>query len=212
MSKRKGIQSCEDLREDLECPVCLSIPKKGPIFQCESGHIHCEACHSGLRECPICRSPVGNTRCLAIEKVIAKLPTKCRFTEFGCMEEEKLPEEMLKHEKNCYFRLVNCVADTCNEKIPMPDIFDHCKLKHNYTHKIAGNHLNRPFRQDKERALSTQAVWFMSTKKHTFVVTKQTDDQNLFQFFAFILGSQNDIDEEAYSFAIEVKSRRSVCT
>lgn len=41
----------------LECPICFEVPlppKK--IFQCEQGHIFCEACkNQGIRYCPECR-------------------------------------------------------------------------------------------------------------------------------------------------------------
>ena len=208
MPKRKGIHSSEDLREDLECPVCLSIPKKGPIYQCESGHIHCNACHSGLRECPICRGPVGNTRCLAIEKVIAKLPTKCKFNEYGCISEEKLPDEMMEHEKICYFRLVNCLV--CNEQITLPDLYDHLKLKHGYNAKMFKNPATATMKKSKETSSSHRFIWFMRTRKHTFVLMEKEDDAKCFNFFAFILGSQNDIDEEEYTFEMEVTSRKSV--
>ena len=36
-----AIQTLQDLRKDLECPVCFEIPENPPIYQCESGHIHC---------------------------------------------------------------------------------------------------------------------------------------------------------------------------
>ena len=39
-----------------------------------------------------------------LEKIIAKLPTKCKFTEYGCLEEEKLPEEMIRHEQTACSR------------------------------------------------------------------------------------------------------------
>ena len=50
----KGIQSAEDIREDLECPVCQVIPKSVPIYQCKAGHIHCKECHPRLQNCPVC--------------------------------------------------------------------------------------------------------------------------------------------------------------
>ena len=79
-----GIKSSEDIREDLECPVCFKIPRTTPIYQCEQGHIHCKTCHPRLRDCPICRGPIGNTRNLVVEKIISKLPVQCANFENGC--------------------------------------------------------------------------------------------------------------------------------
>ena len=68
-----GIKSTEDLREDLECPVCLKIPTDIPIYQCDSGHIHCKDCHTKIRECPICRKRLrGDTRSLMTEKILTR--------------------------------------------------------------------------------------------------------------------------------------------
>ena len=59
----------DDLEDMLECPVCLHIPEKPPIFQCPLGHIICSKCHNLLAECPICREQIGNTRSIISEKV-----------------------------------------------------------------------------------------------------------------------------------------------
>ena len=216
MPKRKAIYSSEDLREDLECPVCLLIPKKGPIYQCESGHIHCQTCHSrgGLRLCSICRGPLGNTRNLVLEKIIAKLPTKCKFTEYGCLEEEKLPEEMIRHEQICNFRGVRCFFPRCNEIVTMPDLYDHIKMKHDYAHNYCSESdltVNFKLSKDLYRPNMVYDPWFMRTKKHTFVTRLVTNNQTFFQFFVYILGSKDDIDEEEYSFHIDIKSSISVC-
>ncbi len=48
--------SGDQLRLDLECPVCMEVPPAGKqIFQCSNGHILCSGCYDGLRTCPICR-------------------------------------------------------------------------------------------------------------------------------------------------------------
>ena len=61
-----------DLRGLLECPICLTIPNEGPIYQCESGHILCKDCHPKVKECPQCRCELGITRALQLEKILEK--------------------------------------------------------------------------------------------------------------------------------------------
>merc|ERR1719470_221816 len=38
---------CNQLKDKLECPVCLEIPRTGPVYICPNGHFVCkktEAC------------------------------------------------------------------------------------------------------------------------------------------------------------------------
>ena len=62
----------DDINDLIECPICLTIPYEGPIYQCESGHIVCKDCHPKLKECPQCRCQLGITRALHLEKILDK--------------------------------------------------------------------------------------------------------------------------------------------
>ena len=44
----------EDLKQNLECPVCarISLP---PIMQCRNGHVTCNPCRLKVQSCPMCR-------------------------------------------------------------------------------------------------------------------------------------------------------------
>ena len=210
MPKRKGIQSSEELREDLQCPVCLVIPRSAPIYQCEDGHIHCKKCHPGLQECPICRGRIGNTRSLMTEKIIAKLPTKCAFAEYGCLEEEKLPQEMLNHEQNCIFRLMKC---KCKEDVPVSDFADHCIMKHGSKvtdvvkeHSIEYKGVYSDQRDSSELSFSTTPS-FIRSKKHTFAFNLRGDNQGYVSFYVFIIGTTADIQNEEYQCKMTITPR-----
>ena len=205
MPKRKGIYSSEDLREDLQCPVCFSIPRSGPIYQCESGHLHCKKCHPGLRQCPICRGPVGNTRALMIEKLIARLTTKCSFTEQGCFAQEKVPEEMLLHEKACNFRLVKCLFFECEEKVPLSDMLDHAKLKHNNDHQPILEIDQAVLRYSVPKSgFRFYNPRFIKSRKHYFASHLEGDNRGFFYLFIHFIGSQADIDREEYKCKIQM--------
>jgi len=45
----------EELRLELECPVCLEVTTKAPIFKCSEDHLVCRECRPKLSECPQCR-------------------------------------------------------------------------------------------------------------------------------------------------------------
>ena len=62
----------EDLKDVLECPICLMVPNYGPIYQCQNGHIVCKDCHSKLSECSQCRSRQISIRALYLEKILER--------------------------------------------------------------------------------------------------------------------------------------------
>ena len=62
------------------------------------------------------------TRSLVSEKILEKLPTPCQFV--GCSDEVML-NELENHEKECLFRLVECVAINCKTKMPLNEIMVH---------------------------------------------------------------------------------------
>ena len=73
-----------DLKECLECPVCMDVPKGGPIYQCRNGHILCKDCRDRITVCPSCKTTMGRIRSLLAEKILEKVPLPCPFEKNGC--------------------------------------------------------------------------------------------------------------------------------
>ena len=67
------------------------------------------------------------TRNLVSEKIIERLLTPCQFV--GCSEKVML-NELENHEKECLFRLVDCVDNKCKTKKPLNEIIAHVKNNH----------------------------------------------------------------------------------
>ena len=78
-----------DLDKELECPVCLLVPRAPPILLCRAGHAVCGECFSRLprrhygyrsRRCPICQarycSPPG--RAWLAETLLEVTQRSCR--------------------------------------------------------------------------------------------------------------------------------------
>lgn len=57
----------------LQCLVCLETALKPPIFQCPEGHLLCQDCNKGIKECPKCSKPLENARNLRAEEIATKL-------------------------------------------------------------------------------------------------------------------------------------------
>ena len=143
-SETAGIKSSEDIREDLECPICFKIPRTTPIYQCEQGHIHCKTCHPRLRDCPVCRGSIGNTRNLVVEKIICKLPVRCTNFENGCEAPQALPDQIIEHERNCVFRMVNCFYIRCRDSFALNNPMEHLK-KHQMMKLEVGSKIRNDF-------------------------------------------------------------------
>ena len=127
-SEKKKI---ENLRKQVECPVCLDVPRKGPIFVCPNGHIICPKCKR--EKCPICRVKVGNNKSIVAVALIENILHDCKFD--GCDEEH--PLDMIEnHEKYCYHRIVTCPDVQCDQTIRLSNIMDHLVSKSWVTREI----------------------------------------------------------------------------
>jgi len=114
-----------DLKKQIECPVCLEVPRKGPVYACPNGHLVCQKCKR--ESCPTCREAMGNNKSLVAIAVIDKIPHECQFD--GCKEEYPI-EDIEDHEKACYYRLVACPNyGQCDQKVPLYMIFAHLAKK-----------------------------------------------------------------------------------
>ena len=72
---KKGKQVLEELQLLVECPVCMTTPKEGPMPCCPAGHLTCAPCLEALRKkgkkiCPSCRGPLGKGKSLLSSAII----------------------------------------------------------------------------------------------------------------------------------------------
>ena len=71
---KKGKQVLEELQMLVECPVCMTTPKEGPMPCCPAGHITCAPClvaiRKGKKMCPTCRGPLGKGKSLLSSAII----------------------------------------------------------------------------------------------------------------------------------------------
>merc|ERR1719154_668903 len=56
----KRNQILNQMKDKVECPVCMEVPRSGPFPVCPNGHFVCSRCKSGA--CPTCRVAMGNAR------------------------------------------------------------------------------------------------------------------------------------------------------
>jgi len=119
------------MRKLVECPVCLALPREGPVPCCANGHLVCSPCLGKLRaenklDCPTCRGPFGKGKSLLAFAVAEKVQHECSHR--GCTETTSL-EKIVQHEKECKWRLVICPGSgaDCAAKIPFCKVEDHAQ-------------------------------------------------------------------------------------
>jgi len=102
---------------ELECPVCLQIPREIPVAACPVGHLVCKTCRVNVTSCPTCRRqmPADGTSILA-NKMIEEIPHPCKYSQFGCEIKNRL-FELKEHEARCPERTIKCPHHRCNDVV-----------------------------------------------------------------------------------------------
>jgi len=119
----------EDLRKELECPICCEFMKP-PISMCENGHSICSNCKPKLKNCPSCRRPFLPTRNLALESL---------STMFVNMNTSPKSSGSTAKKYNCPFSTIS--NEDCAWAGSLHDMKGHIKNSHsdrNDTHKSNG--------------------------------------------------------------------------
>jgi len=88
---KKYKQVLEELQMLVECPVCMTTPKEGPMPSCPAGHLTCAPClevmrKKGKKMCPSCRGPLGKGKSLLSSAIIKTIEVK------GSEEEQSNPQ------------------------------------------------------------------------------------------------------------------------
>jgi len=113
----------DNLKKMVECPICLEVPRKGPIFMCPNGHFLCKKCRR--ENCPTCRAVMGDNKSILAVAVIENILHDCKFiTECG---QKYSLDKIEDHEKTCKHRIVSCpnFDSYCTEKVPLSKLLNH---------------------------------------------------------------------------------------
>eukprot|EP00092_Neocalanus_flemingeri_P031836 GFUD01034583.1.p1 GENE.GFUD01034583.1~~GFUD01034583.1.p1 ORF type:complete len:340 (+),score=71.75 GFUD01034583.1:70-1089(+) len=110
----------DQLKEKVECPVCMEIPRMGPVHVCPNGHFVCNKCKK--ESCPTCRVGMEDGKSLLAVTVIENIEHKCKFDD--CKEFFAV-DQLEGHEKLCKHRTVSCPYVNCSQKIALSKLVDH---------------------------------------------------------------------------------------
>ena len=222
----------QDLLSHLECPVCLTVPRGGPIPSCPAGHIVCLTCRESLDTCPTCRRPlsVENTNSLA-SALIDKVKHKCKYHVQGC-DVRRLLGEILYHEEICPERTIVCPNLRCLEEVKLKSyqshvteddcltgyrLFSDCDVRMQETidittqfikivdpHIIEYNLTSRERHSRLRRAISFKRFEYNQKQYFLHYYITQDDQITLFLMFA---GNREDSTDSNVKFTLKSKDR-----
>eukprot|EP00092_Neocalanus_flemingeri_P087217 GFUD01110021.1.p1 GENE.GFUD01110021.1~~GFUD01110021.1.p1 ORF type:complete len:338 (+),score=71.96 GFUD01110021.1:91-1104(+) len=109
-----------EMKDKIECPVCLDVPRIGPVPVCPNGHFVCMKCKT--ESCPTCRVIMGDGKSLLAVTIIENIEYKCKFDD---CEDYFTVDKLEDHYKDCYHRIVSCPADSCREQVGLSKLIDH---------------------------------------------------------------------------------------
>lgn len=199
----------EELKDVLECPVCLRVPRAPPIFQCARGHVVCGECRPNVTTCPQCRDVMGNIRSLVSEKMLEKIPTSCKFNDHGC-QVELMRSHLSEHEKNCGYREINCVDLACQQKIAMSKLLTHLENDHETEDfvRVEGPEYRSHFIVNEDDF--TKDIMWISDQLHYddryFYRECCRSNDGLWYIWVYLLGVNSEVNKNRYTCIISIHS------
>jgi len=201
-----------ELKKSMECPVCLVLPRKAPVYQCQRGHCVCSACKEKLTNCPICQIPLGNIRNLIYEEILTKMTHNCKFADQGCsFVETTAPLEL--HEKECQYGQVNCPSLRCKVKVSLANLLEHIEQAGHETEPFVMDAIKIPCSGVRVRVISSLAVfeadftrkfasWIPGRidlhGKHFFLERWRTEDGQ-WHSFVYMMGTKEECAKFLYT-------------
>ena len=124
-------KTAEKFRKLVECPVCLSTPREGPVPCCPQGHLVCVSClgkwkDGGRKDCPTCRGVMGQGKSLLAFAVAQQVQHECKHR--GCTKLLYV-SQIEEHERGCEWRLIVCpsAGNKCRATIPFCQVEIHAQ-------------------------------------------------------------------------------------
>ena len=132
-AKRAKQDSSQMLYEKLKCYICESRLTAGKHhwYRCLQDHMICQDCREvkETKKCS-CTKSITLQYCQVIEALLNtdKMRFKCENLLRGCQESSN-KENMILHQIECIYRLVECPRIGCRSKVQFHGLLDHMKPK-----------------------------------------------------------------------------------
>ena len=121
MTKQDAV--LQKIKDKVECPVCLDVPRRSPVPVCPNGHVVCQKCKK-TDFCPTCRINIGLGKSLIAATILENIEHKCCFHD--CDQEFRLGD-LEEHESVCPHRKVSCPFFKCKTEVSLAKLVEHLK-------------------------------------------------------------------------------------
>jgi len=200
------------LSDKVECPVCLEVPRTGPVPVCPNGHIVCKKCKKTT--CPTCRVAMGNGKSLLASTLLENIEHRCKFDD---CEEYFALDKLDEHEKDCWHRIVTCPYISCpDKKIMLSKLVSHLRSSKTCCWRAssmsAKNSLEESFGFNLNQEMSMKEAisftcYMFSLDGHGLCVTASKDGS---QFYFSCVMLCSEAVSNKYKVEMTVHSRRQL--
>merc|ERR1711971_1278210 len=204
-----------ELKSKVECPVCLTIPREGPMASCPKGHLVCVPCHqtmvaSGQVACPNCREPMGKNRSLLAKTVIENIEHEC--SNEGCGKKIGHKDVSKHAEEFCQFRKVLCPGNStdCNSVLAFSELNDHIKIctgivvdMIDSTFRLFNCSINKGFLAEDQLGFKTLVV---RMNNEVFALQQKMENSNI-NFSVLMLAPREKCDR--FKITLELQNNNS---
>jgi len=195
-----------ELEEKVECPVCLVVPREGPVPCCPHGHITCSPCLGKLRaegrqECPTCRVPIGEGRSALARIVIEHMDHQCSFQ--GC-QVKVASKDYRRHQEDCEHRRVICPSSnfSCSKIMAFCEVEEHAITCRGVDQEEAMEVVSKCEIREDEMHTEQTLKWssqVMKTKDGEVFFLRMNRIDDVFSLEVVMLGNE----EECKRFSVE---------
>ena len=178
------------LRDRVECPVCMEVPKTAPIYVCSNGHVVCVSCVRNT--CPVCRTRMVRKNNILALTVVKNIEHQCK----DCYQDLDF-ESLIQHQKECEHRLVKCPDLYCDNMISLSSVKDHvvngCVGKATIHENIMPCNfyysMDSPIPVGMEFTCNLKGVYFEEKMFLLKITRRQLDGRNIWVFYVQMNGN-----------------------
>lgn len=196
-----------DLKSLFECPICFdyAVP---PIYQCQNGHLVCQACSNKITLCHTCRVPITkpSIRNLQLDRLANTFLFPCKYNFNGCQWKSHWLKKH-EHEDSCDFISYSCPCPgtSCKWTGLLSQVMPHLSEHHKSITTLSGEDIVF-LATDINLKGAVDWVMIQSCFNHHFLLVLEKQElktgQQQFSAVVQMIGSQHEAEKFRYKMEL----------